>query len=113
MPAYRVVAHFVKQVKKMPPESALDALELKVRKYVRSSLSPLHGSYAEIGERWAITQLGDPDLETLGGALQAADLESPRTYVEDALRAGSQLLPRPDLPKCYSETLRLRMIIPT
>ena len=97
VPAYRVVAHFVKQVKKMPPESALDALELKVRQYVRNSLSPLHGSYAEIGERWAVTQLGDPDLELLGRALQAADMESPRKVVEEALKAGSQLLPRPDL----------------
>ena len=97
VPAYRVVAHFVKQVKKLEPESALDALELKVRQYVRSLLAPLHGSWAEIGERWAVAQLGDPDLETLGQALQAADKDSPRSVVEDALRVGSQLLPRPDL----------------
>jgi hypothetical protein len=51
VPAYRVVAHFVKQVRKTGGEGVLDSLETKVRQYVRSSLSPLHGSYVEIGER--------------------------------------------------------------
>ena len=97
VPAYRVVAHFVKQVRALPADESLDSLEQKVRNYVRNSLSPLHGSYAEIGERWAVTQLGDPDLDTLAEALQEADKASPRKAVEEALRESNQLLPRPDL----------------
>ena len=97
VPAYRVVAHFVKQVRKVPEAGSLDSLERKVRQYVRNSLSPLHGSYAEIGERWAVTQLGDPDLETLAQALQRADKAAPRKTVEEALRESVRLLPRPDL----------------
>ena len=105
VPAYRVVAHFVKQARKTPEAQApsagsgqaLDSLEQKVRQYLRSSLSALHGSYAEIGERWAVTQLGDPDLDTLSEALQVADRAAPRNAVEEALWESSQLLPRPDL----------------
>ena len=78
VPAYRVVAHFVKQVRKLPESESLDSLEQKVRHYVRNSLSPLHGSYAEIGERWAVTQLGDPDLDILARALQVAEATAPR-----------------------------------
>ena len=97
VPAYRVVAHFVKQVRKLPESESLDSLEQKVRHYVRNSLSPLHGSYAEIGERWAVTQLGDPDLDILARALQVAEATAPRAAVEEALRRSTQLLPRPDL----------------
>ena len=97
VPAYRVVAHFVKQVRTLPQDEALDSLERKVRNYVRNSLSPLHGSYAEIGERWAVTQLGEPDLDTLAEALQAADRSSPRKAVEESLWESNQLLPRPDM----------------
>lgn len=97
VPAYRVVAHFVKQVRKLPQADPLDSLEQKVRQYVRSSLSALHGSYADIGERWAVTQLGDPDLDVLGEALQLADKTGPKQAVEDALRKSTRLLPRPDL----------------
>ena len=82
VPAYRVVAHFVKQVRNASKADPLDSLEQKVRQYVRSSLAPLHGSYAEIGERWAVTQLGDPDLDTLAEALQVADKAAPRKAVE-------------------------------
>ena len=85
VPAYRVVAHFLKQARGLTGDQALDALEHKVREYVRNSLSPLHGSYAEIGERWAVTQLGDPNLDVLGEALRMADSAAPRTVVEDAL----------------------------
>lgn len=81
VPAYRVVAHFEKQV----------------RQYVRSSLSPLHGSYVEIGERWAVTQLGDPDLDSLAEAILLADKAGPKGVVEGALRCATHLLPRPDL----------------
>ena len=59
VPAYRAVAHFVKQVRKLPESRSLATLEQKVRRYVCNALSPLHGSYAEIGERWAVTQIGD------------------------------------------------------
>ena len=101
VPAYRVVAHFVKQVRRLPESESLDSLEQKVRKYVRSSLSPLHGSYAEIGERWAVAQLGDPDLDILAEALQEADKAAPRRVVEEALLRSAQFLPRPDLAARY------------
>ena len=97
VPAYRVVAHFVKQVRKLPGADSLDSLEQKVRQYMRNSLSALHGSYAEIGERWAVTQLGDPDLDSLAEALQVAERASPKKAVEEALWRSTQLLPRPDL----------------
>lgn len=97
VPAYRVVAHFVKQAWKEPEGDRLDSLEGKVRSYIRNSLSALHGSYADIGERWAVTQLGDPDLGALAEALQAADVAEPRKAVEEALGRSTELLPRPDL----------------
>jgi hypothetical protein len=97
VPAYRVVAHFVKQARKLPEDESLDSLEQKVRQYVRSSLSPLHGSYAEIGERWAVAQLGDPDLDALAAALMEGEKCAPRKAVEGALQKSTQLLPRPDL----------------
>ncbi len=97
VPAYRVVSHFVKQVRKLPEDQALDTLEQRVRQYVRSALSLLHGSYAEIGERWAVSQLGDPDLDTLAGALQDTEKADPKVAIEEALWSASQLLPRPDL----------------
>ncbi len=97
VPAYRVVAHFVKQARKLPEDEGLHSLETQLRRYVRSSLSPLYGSYAEIGERWAVTQLGDPNLDSLATALKAAELSSPRGVVEEALRRSTGLLPRPDL----------------
>ena len=75
----------------------LDSLETKVRQYVRSSLSPLHSSYVEIGERWAVTQLGDPDLDSLAEAILSADKAGPKGVVEGALRCATHLLPRPDL----------------
>ena len=97
VPAYRVVAHFVKQVRKLPADQSLDSLEHQVRQYVRNSLSGLQGSYAEIGERWAVTQLGDPDLGILAEGLRAADRAAPRQAVEEALLRATQILPRPDL----------------
>ena len=97
VPAYRVIAHFARQVRALPTLERLDSLEEKVRQYVRNSLSPLHGSYAEIGERWAVTQLGDPDVDRLSAALYTAEQAAPRKAVEDALRRSSELLPRPDL----------------
>ena len=97
VPAYRVVAHFVKQVRKEPGAQALDSLEGKVRQYVRNSLSVLHGSYADIGERWSVTQLGDPDMDALAEALKVAENAAPRKAVEEALSESILLLPRPDL----------------
>ena len=97
VPAYRVVAHFIRQVGEMEGDRALDYLEQKLRQYVRSSLSSLQGPYAEIGERWAVTQLGDPDPATLAEALKTADKAAPRRAIEDALGKCTRLLPRPDL----------------
>ncbi len=105
VPAYRVVAHLVKQARKLSeanapsagPGQALDSLEQKVRQYVRSALSSLHGAYSEIGERWAVAQLGDPALDTLAEALEVADKAAPKRTVAEALRRCTQLLPQPDL----------------
>ena len=97
VPAYRVVAHFVKLAKDLPEEEGLEFLQGHVRQYVRNSLSVLHGGYADIGERWALSHLGDPSIPVLGRALRESDQAEPRKVVEDALHRCAALLPRPDL----------------
>ena len=78
VPAYRVVAHFVKQAANVAADHPLDSLERKLRHYVRNSLSALHGAYADVGERWTVTQLGDPDLAVLDEALPSEGPGPPR-----------------------------------
>ena len=97
IPAYRVVAHFVREVQGLPRDAALDTLEGKVRQYVRHLLSGMQASYADVGERSAVTQLGDPDLEVLAAALRRAEAAAPKRVVEEALRRSAEVLPRPDL----------------
>ncbi len=50
-----------------------------------------------IGERSAIAQIGDPDMESLLEALVAIEQGGARSVATDALEAASRTLPRPDL----------------
>ena len=97
VPAYRVVAKFVKEVRSLPLDPALDALDQKVRSYVNGLLTIVPPSFAELGQRSAVTQLGDPDLESLGRALEELEANSAKAIVEQALKGCSEVLPRPDL----------------
>jgi uncharacterized protein YjaZ len=130
VPAYRVVAHFVKRAqsiaqgklleatpartpglpfvlprqseaaplhRRTPNDHALDSLERHLGDYVRHMLSGADSSYVELGVRWAVTQLGDPDLDALALALEQAEKAGAKGLVESALRQASAALPRPDL----------------
>ncbi len=73
VPAYRVVATLVRRASQLPADEAIDAVESGLREYVRSLLSTLHPSIMDIGERSAIAQIGDPDMESLLEALVAIE----------------------------------------
>ena len=81
----------------LPQDAMLDALQPKVRTYVQHLLSGTHASFGELGQRTALTQLGDPDPHMLSHALEAIDSGGAKTIVEDALKQCAQALPRPDL----------------
>ena len=49
IPAYRVVSHFAKQSENLPAMDAVDAIEDRMRDYVRNLLSTLHPSFVEMG----------------------------------------------------------------
>lgn len=97
IPAYRVVTKFARQARGLPQEQAIGQIEASLRAYVRNLLSMLHPSFMEIGERAAITQLGDPDPDRLAEALTELEAHSPKAIVEEALARCSRELPRPDL----------------
>ena len=97
IPAYRVVTKFAKQAQGLPFEESVNSLEQDLRDYVRNLLSMLHPSFTELGERSAITQLGDPDPDSLMEALGELEAGSPKAIVESALAECVQSLPRPDL----------------
>lgn len=97
VPAYRVVRHFVREVRGLPWEEALAALERRLWRYLVTLLSGVPGPMAETGVRTALVQLGDPDLDALDSALQALDRPSAKGVAEEALRRCAQALPRPDL----------------
>ena len=97
IPAYRVIRRFAKDVEGLSHDAMLDGLEAKVRTYVQHLLSGTHASFGELGQRMALTQLGDPDPHTLGHALETIDSGGAKTIVEEALRRCAQALPRPDL----------------
>ena len=95
IPAYRVIAKFAKQAQGLPFEDGITVLEENLRAYVRNLLSTLHPSLAELGERAAVTQLGDPDPEALLEALGKLESGSPKAVVEDAIAIASKQLARP------------------
>ncbi len=97
IPAYRVVTHFARQAVKSQPADSVVVIGTRLREYVRSILTPLHPSMIDIGERAAITQLGDPDVGSLLRSLEELQAAAPRRIVEDAVDSASRLLPRPDL----------------
>jgi uncharacterized protein YjaZ len=97
IPAYRVVTKFARQSKDLPLEDSAGLMERSLRGYVRNLLSMLHPSFMELGERSTVTQLGDPDPDTLMAALAELEKASPKSIVEYALAAASERLPRPDL----------------
>ena len=97
IPAYRVVTHFARQAAKSEAADAVEVIEGRLREYVRSILTTLHPSMIDIGERTAVTQLGDPDVDSLLRGLEELHTGAPRRIVEDAISSASRLLPRPDL----------------
>ncbi len=97
IPAYRVVTKFARQARGLPLEEGVSRVEASLRAYMRNLLSMLHPSFMEIGERAAITQLGDPDPERLVEALTELEAHSPKAIVEEALSRCSRELSRPDL----------------
>ncbi len=97
IPAYRVVSKFAKQAEGLPFEEGVKVLEDSLRAYVRNLLSMLHPSFTELGERAAVTQLGDPDPAGLIQALGDLEAGSPKTIVENSIAEASKHLSRPDL----------------
>ena len=97
IPAYRVVTSFAKQTRDLPAEESSNELERNLRQYVRNLLAMLHPSIMELGERSAVTQLGDPDPDRLIEALGQLEAASPKALVERALAKAAEYLPRPDL----------------
>lgn len=97
IPSYRVVTHFARQAAKLQAEDAVGVIEGRLREYVRSILTTLHPSMVDIGERAAVTQLGDPDVESLLTGLEELQAAAPRRIVEEAISSASRILPRPDL----------------
>ena len=97
IPAYRVVTTFARQARKLPAEESVPHLDRSLREYVRNLLSMLHPSIMDMGERSAVTQLGDPDPAALIEAMSTLEAGQPREVVEQALAASAAELSRPDL----------------
>jgi len=97
IPAYRVVAKIVKEVQHLPLDPALDALGQRVQSYVHSLLTMVPASFAELGQRSAVTQMGDPDMDSLSKALEELEASSVKSLAEEALGRCSEALFRPDL----------------
>ena len=97
IPAYREVSNFARQARDLPFEDAVDRMERSVRPFVRNLLSMLHPSVSDLGERSAITQLGDPDPNELISGLDELEAGEPKEVVERALTECSAQLARPNL----------------
>lgn len=97
IPAYRVVSHFARQSADLPEMEAVDAIERQMREYVRNLLSMLHPSFVELGQRSAISQLGDPKVDVLLTALEELEAGEARKVANQALAKAVKALSRPDL----------------
>lgn len=97
VPAYRVVAKFARQAMHLAPSEAADAIERELRPYVRDLLPNMHPSFVELGERSAITHLGDPDPGSLLQALSKLDESDAKAIAEEALRTAAAHMTRPDI----------------
>lgn len=97
IPAYRVISKFAKQAGGLPLNESIDSIESNLRDYMRNLLSMLHPFFAEIGERSAVAQLGDPVPDALVKALEELEGGNPVQVAEQALAIASERLPHPDL----------------
>ena len=79
-PAYRVVAKFAREARGLPTEDSVDYLERNLRAYIHHQFSSLQTVLPELGERSAIAQLGDPDVEALTRALDVLEGGDPKTW---------------------------------
>ena len=96
-PAYRVAAKFAREARGMPLGEGVDYLERNLRAYVHQQLSSLQAILPELGERSAVAQLGDPEVEALAKSLETLEEGAPKDLVEEALALSTAALPRPDL----------------
>ena len=96
-PAYRVVAKFARGARGLPREDGIDYLERNLRAYIHHQFSSSQTVFPELGERSAVSQLGDPEVEALTRALDALEEGDPKYLVEEALALSTATLPRPDL----------------
>ncbi|MEE2700754.1 MAG: DUF2268 domain-containing putative Zn-dependent protease [Chloroflexota bacterium] len=97
IPAYRVVKKFVRELDGLPADSALESLWHQLRSYVNHLLNGAGVVFADLGQRLAISQIGDPDLSKLSLALTGLDDGNPKVLAEETLQRCTQLLPQPDL----------------
>jgi uncharacterized protein YjaZ len=91
------VSLFARQSAALPEMEAVDAIEGQTREYVRNLLSMLHPSFIEMGQRSAITQLGDPKVDVLLAALDELDTGDVGSVAESALAEAVKAMPHPDL----------------
>ncbi|MBI4201926.1 MAG: hypothetical protein HY532_02265 [Chloroflexi bacterium] len=97
VPAYRVVKRFLKDVEGMPTDAALDSLWGNLRTYMQHMLSASDAPFADLGQRMAVSQIGDPSLADLAKGLDDIEAGHPKELVEDTLARCAEALPRPDL----------------
>ena len=75
----------------------MNYLEQNLLAYVHQQLSSVQAILPELGERSAVAQLGDPDVEALARSLEILEEGAPKDLVEEALALSTAALPRPDL----------------
>ena len=97
VPAYRVVAKFARLAIGLNPSEAGDVIEQQLRPYVKNLLSNLHPSFLELGERAAITHLGDPNPDGLVQALSELEYGGAKEIAEQAIQTAEARLQRPDI----------------
>ncbi len=97
IPAYRVVRKFVRDVQDMPADAALDSLWANLRTYTQHLLGQTDAAFADMGQRMAVSQIGDPDLDDLTQAIDILEAENTKEQAEATLQRCAQALPRPDL----------------
>ena len=97
VPAYRVVAKFARLAIGLNPSEAGDVIEQQLRPYVKNLLSNLHPSFLELGERSAITHLGDPNPDGLVQALSELEDGGAKDIAEQAIQTAEARLQRPDI----------------
>jgi uncharacterized protein YjaZ len=97
VPAYRVIAKYAKQAQALPQVEGLSFLEQHLRDYVRHLLADVSPSLVELGQRSAVSQLGDPDMQTLIDAITRIDSANPRALAEEVLARCGDAFDHPSL----------------